>query len=122
MSSIFYILTNSRQYSHIESIGYHSSCLSFVFYGTGIFLIQGFMLARQVLYCLSHSSFPFCYGYFGDRIFLFTQTDLDRDSILSFLYHWDDKRPAISHWDGILQLFFPHAGLEPQFSQSQPLT
>jgi hypothetical protein len=27
---------------------------------------QGFMLAKQVLYHLSHISSPFCYGYFGD--------------------------------------------------------
>jgi hypothetical protein len=24
------------------------------------------MLAKQVLYCLSHTSKPFCSGYFGD--------------------------------------------------------
>jgi hypothetical protein len=27
---------------------------------------QGFALAKQVLYCLSHSSSSFCSGYFGD--------------------------------------------------------
>jgi hypothetical protein len=26
----------------------------------------GFELAEQVLYCLSHTSSPFCSGYFGD--------------------------------------------------------
>jgi hypothetical protein len=29
-------------------------------------LFQGFVLAKQVLYCLSHTSSPLCCGYFGD--------------------------------------------------------
>jgi hypothetical protein len=28
----------------------------------------GFVLAKQVLYCLSHTSSPFCSGYFGDGL------------------------------------------------------
>jgi hypothetical protein len=31
-------------------------------------LNQGFVLAKQALYYLSHTYSPFCYGYFGDRI------------------------------------------------------
>jgi hypothetical protein len=31
-------------------------------------LNSGFALAKQVLYCLSHTSRPFCSGYFGDGI------------------------------------------------------
>jgi hypothetical protein len=29
---------------------------------------QGFTLANQVLYCLSHTSSLFCSGYFGDGV------------------------------------------------------
>jgi hypothetical protein len=29
---------------------------------------QGFVLAKQVLYHLSHTSSPFCCGYFGDGV------------------------------------------------------
>jgi hypothetical protein len=32
--------------------------------GTGV-LTQDFKLEKQVLYCLSHTSSPFCSGYFG---------------------------------------------------------
>jgi hypothetical protein len=38
------------------------------FCGTGVWT-QGFVLAKQVLYYLSHASSPFCSGYFEDRIF-----------------------------------------------------
>jgi hypothetical protein len=34
--------------------------------GTGVW-IQGFLLAKLVLYCLSHTSNPFCCGYFWRR-------------------------------------------------------
>jgi hypothetical protein len=27
-----------------------------------------FMLAKQALHCLSHTSNPFCFGYFGDGV------------------------------------------------------
>jgi hypothetical protein len=37
------------------------------FSGTGIWT-WGFMLAKQVFYCLSHRSSPFCSGYFEDGI------------------------------------------------------
>jgi hypothetical protein len=39
----------------------------FFFYGTGVWT-QSFMLAKQALYCLSHTSSPFCSGYFGDGV------------------------------------------------------
>jgi hypothetical protein len=32
------------------------------------FLTQGFALAKQAIYCLSHTSGPFCSGYFGDGV------------------------------------------------------
>jgi hypothetical protein len=31
-------------------------------------LTQGFTLAKQVLYCLSHTPSPFFSGYFGDGV------------------------------------------------------
>jgi hypothetical protein len=39
----------------------------FVVWGTGVYT-QGFALAKQALYFLSHTSSPFCYGYFGDMV------------------------------------------------------
>jgi hypothetical protein len=38
-----------------------------IFGGSGVWT-QGFTLAKQVLYCLSHTSSPFCFGYFGDGV------------------------------------------------------
>jgi hypothetical protein len=38
----------------------------FFFDGTRVWT-QGFVLAKQMLYCLSHSSSPFFSGYFGDK-------------------------------------------------------
>jgi hypothetical protein len=38
----------------------------YFFGGIGV-CTQGSVLVRQVLYHLSHSSGPFCFGYFGDR-------------------------------------------------------
>jgi hypothetical protein len=40
---------------------------------TGIW-IQGFVLAKQVFYCLSHTFSPFCPGYFGDGVSGWPQT------------------------------------------------
>jgi hypothetical protein len=37
--------------------------------GTGVWP-QGFALARQALYCLSHSFSPFCSDYFADSVLL----------------------------------------------------
>jgi hypothetical protein len=48
----------------------------FLFFGCIGILTQGFIFARQVLYCLSHVSNSFCSGYFGDRISLFAQAGL----------------------------------------------
>jgi hypothetical protein len=39
----------------------------FVFDKTGVWT-QDFALANQALYCLSHTSSPFCSGYFGDGV------------------------------------------------------
>jgi hypothetical protein len=43
------------------------------------------MLARQVLYHLSHTPISLCSGYFGDRVSLFAQAALNLNPpILSF--------------------------------------
>jgi hypothetical protein len=39
----------------------------FFFDGAGVWT-QGFVFAKQELYPLSHTSSPFCFGYFGDGI------------------------------------------------------
>jgi hypothetical protein len=41
--------------------------LVFFFDGTRVWT-QDFVLAKQVLYHLSHTSSPFCFGYFGDGV------------------------------------------------------
>jgi hypothetical protein len=44
------------------------SCFFFFFFlGSGV-CTQGFVLIKQMLYCLSHTSRPFCFGYFGDGV------------------------------------------------------
>jgi hypothetical protein len=45
-----------------------------------IIATQGFALVQQVLYCLSHTSSPFCSDYFGDGIMLFVLASKNRDS------------------------------------------
>jgi hypothetical protein len=41
-------------------------------------LTQGLTLARQALYYLSHAPSPFFFGYFGDRVWIYAWTSLDR--------------------------------------------
>jgi hypothetical protein len=69
--------------SMLQSICYNY--LFCFFGGTGVW-IQCFMPARQVLYCLNHTSNSFfSSGYFGDMVSLFAQASLDRDPpILGF--------------------------------------
>jgi hypothetical protein len=78
--------------------------LFFLFYfsfGSTRVRTQGFALAEQVLYFLSHTSSPFFYGYFGDRVLLF----LSRLAWNVILFHtshssWADRHgpphPAFS--------------------------
>jgi hypothetical protein len=49
-----------------------------IFCGTGVW-IQGFGLARQVLYFLSHYASSFCSGYIWDRVSLFAKAGLDHN-------------------------------------------
>jgi hypothetical protein len=55
------------------------SCLYlFYFFGETGFWIQGFTLAKQVFFCLSHAVSSFCFGYFGDgSCELFAQAGLE---------------------------------------------
>jgi hypothetical protein len=47
------------------------------FFGGTVILMQGFVLAKQALYHLCHTSSPFCSGYFGDGVSeLFAQAGL----------------------------------------------
>jgi hypothetical protein len=41
-------------------------CLSSFFILAVLGFELGFTFAKQALYCLSHTSCPFCSGYFGD--------------------------------------------------------
>jgi hypothetical protein len=54
---------------------FHSFCVSRIYFliyfyfigGTGVWS-QDCMLRKQALYCLSHTSSPFCFDYFGDMV------------------------------------------------------
>jgi hypothetical protein len=50
------------------SWGFEGQFFFFFFCGTEIWM-QGFTLAKQALYWLSHTTSPFCSGYFGDGVF-----------------------------------------------------
>jgi hypothetical protein len=81
-------------------------------------LNAGLTLARQVLYHLSHTSRPFYYGYFGDRVSILPTPA--RTIILFYAScSWDDRyAPPHSVFFtemGSYKHFFP-AGLEPQSS------
>jgi hypothetical protein len=52
---------------------------------------QGFILVRQTLYCLNHTSSPFFSGYFGDKVSLFAQAGLNHNSPIF-------KLPTITEW------------------------
>jgi hypothetical protein len=56
----------------------------FFFFGCIGVSTQGFVLSRQVLYCLSHTSNSFCSVYLGDRILLFFQPAWTTILLLTF--------------------------------------
>jgi hypothetical protein len=63
------------------------SFLFFLFFGT-----QVYVFGRQALYHLSHTSCPFCFSCFGDRVSLFTQLGLGLDpSVLCPCCRWDGR-------------------------------
>jgi hypothetical protein len=65
-----------------------------------------------VLYRLSHTSSPFCSGYFGDGVLLSTQASLDLDPpILYFLQEIEvagicHHTQLFFYQDGVLQTFW----------------
>jgi hypothetical protein len=73
------------------------------------------MLARQVLFHLSHASSLLWSGYFGDRVLAFAQAEI----LLFYAFHccWDDRcMPPCSAFvrgDGGLTNIFAWASLEP---------
>jgi hypothetical protein len=76
---------------------------------------EGYALARQALYNLSHALSPFCAGYFWDRVLLFTQASLHYNPILCFL-PWLGREacaimPCFFCWDRVLWTFFLFGGL-----------
>jgi hypothetical protein len=53
--------------NHVFEVQNNSSFFCCFFGETGVWT-QDFALAKQVLYCLSHSSSPFCSVYFRDEV------------------------------------------------------
>jgi hypothetical protein len=57
-----------------------------------LLLVLGFMLARQVLYHVSHTSISFCSGYFRDKASLFVLAGLTVIVLFYASHHsWDDR-------------------------------
>jgi hypothetical protein len=54
-------------------------------WGNGVWT-QGFTIAKQALYCLSHSSSPFCSDYFGDGVCLPRLAELRFFSLFLFFF------------------------------------
>jgi hypothetical protein len=52
------------------------------------------MLARQALYCLSHTSSPYYSGYFEDKFSLFAQASLHCGPIYSSHNSWGDRHAS----------------------------
>jgi hypothetical protein len=89
---------------------------------TGVWT-QGFSLASQAFYCLSHTSCHFCFGCFGGKVWLFGQAG-PRSSYFTYL--------AVAGMTGMchsaqlfplrwgLANFFPQAGLKPWSFWFQP--
>jgi hypothetical protein len=68
----------------------HIICFTTVFFflsGTEVWT-QGFVLAVQVLYCLSHTSSSFCPGCFRGGVLWITWSDWFHTLILPISYHW----------------------------------
>jgi hypothetical protein len=96
----------------------------FFFGVTGVW-VQGSVVARQALYCLSYAASPFCSGYVGERLSFFAQEGLNHDPpILCFLLPlgWQvcTTTPSLFPLRWGLANFFAQVGLEPWCSQSQP--
>jgi hypothetical protein len=59
---------------------------------------EEFMLAKQVLYHLSHSSSSFCSGYFGDAVLETICWDWSRTTILLISASHVARIREVSHW------------------------
>jgi hypothetical protein len=121
------LIAFSNHLIQMDFLPLYISYCSFFYFWLYQDLNSGLCFARQVLYHLSHSSSPFCSGYFGDRVLLFAQTGLDCDPpILGFpqLLEWQVHATTPSfffHWDEVSQTFFlTQAGLEPGLNLSLP--
>jgi hypothetical protein len=83
-------------------------------------LTQGFMFAKQALYCLSHATCPLFSGHFWDRVYLFTQAGLGQSPpILDFWsqLRWQTCTTILTYWfDRKSCKLFAQAGLELWFS------
>jgi hypothetical protein len=87
----------------------------FFFFSDFFFLVelgfwtQSFPPGRQKLYCLSHTSRPFCSCYFGDKVLLFSTWTLIL-LFYAFCSPWDQRitPPSLTiGWDGVSWTFLP---------------
>jgi hypothetical protein len=78
-----------------------------------------------ILYSLSHTFSPFCFGCFGDKGLTFYPGRPRPILILFYAFHcyWDDKGtslcPAFSHWDRVMQTCFAQGVLDLRSSGFQ---
>jgi hypothetical protein len=88
-----------------------SKSISLFFFGSIGVWTQSFSLDNHAVDCMSHNFSPFCSGYFGDRVYIFTQAGMDQDPpiLCCFLLQWGYRdaspQPAFFHWDGGLTIF-----------------
>jgi hypothetical protein len=66
---------------------------------------QGFTLAKQTLYCLSHTSSAFCSGYFGDEVLWTICSNWLRVMILLISASKVARITGVSHWHPALHFF-----------------
>jgi hypothetical protein len=89
------------------------------FGGTGVYT-QGFALAKQVLYCLSHTFSPFCSGYFGEGGFTFCPGQSGPRSSYFSLPAVAGMTGACHHDQSLVEMeshkLFAGSGLEPESS------
>jgi hypothetical protein len=79
---ITFLLKNweHRQFFFFDSLPASDRIHPYEYTGSTGAWTQGFILARQVLFQLSHTFSHFCSGYFLDRVLLFAPAVLDHNS------------------------------------------